>query len=238
MRRSLRWALSVLLLAVLALAWFHYGDRIRLPSEAEISAVLATVGVWGPLAIIGLRGVTALLAVVPSAVIVMAAGAIYGVALGSLYILIGAEIGALIAFLTGAWLGRGYAERHGWLDRLRRTRAGAWLLDETAGQRRLTLAVLYCRLLPGLNFDGMSYVAGVTQIRLWRFLLATLIGLIPYTVLFAAFGEGLMQMDGRQVAMALGLMLALLAIPAFWQFRKHRRRRAAKRAAPLGEEAE
>lgn len=74
------------------------------------------LGAWGPLAVVALMVFAILVSPIPSAPIAMAAGAAYGHGWGTLYVLTGAEIGALAAFglarvLGGAVLGRWFGER-------------------------------------------------------------------------------------------------------------------------------
>lgn len=168
---------------------------------------LPDFGILEPLAIVSLRFAAALLAVIPSSPILLAAGATQGLFWGSLYILIGAELGALSAFLIGRSLGRRFVEKRGWMAPIARSRYGKWLLEAEASQRRLMAAVLWCRLLPGLNLDGLSYVAGVTPIATWRFCLATLIGLTPYTVALVAVGNQLVKMEAVNLLIVLAIVL-------------------------------
>jgi uncharacterized membrane protein YdjX (TVP38/TMEM64 family) len=172
---------------------------------------LPQLGAWGPIAIIGLRLLAALAGVIPSSPVLLAAGATQGIVLGSLYVLIGAELGALITFLTARHLGRDYIARKDWMGGLAKTKFGGWLLEENASQPRLMAAVFYCRLIPGVNLDGLSYVAGVTPIATWRFCLATFGALLPYTVLLVAIGRQLVKLGPTEL---LGVLLALLAISA------------------------
>ena len=45
------------------------------------------------------------------------------------------------------------------------------------------------RLVPFMSFDLVSYAAGLSPITLWRFALATLLGLIPMSFALAHFGS-------------------------------------------------
>ncbi|ODA68241.1 TVP38/TMEM64 family inner membrane protein YdjZ [Methyloligella halotolerans] len=202
---------------LLAAGAYLLRTEITLPTEDQIKALLDSIGIWGPIAIIGLRCLAAILAVVPSSVVVIAAGAAYGAVLGTVYVLIGAELGAAIGFLIGRALGRDFVEERGWIAALQGTKVGSWLLAPDASQNRLMLAVLYCRLLPGLNLDGVSYVAGVTPLKLWRFLAGSFGGLLPYTLLLAFFGDGLMEMDSSQIAIAIGALACVVALPFVWK---------------------
>lgn len=184
----------------------------------DVERDLPGLGIWGPIAIISLRFLAALFGVVPSSPVLLAAGATQGIVLGSIYVLIGALLGALTAFLIGRYLGRDFVERRGWMDALAKSKFGGWLLDEKTSQRRLMLAVFYCRLIPGINLDALSYVAGVTRIATWRFLLATFGALLPYTVLLVAIGHQLVKLGPTELVIVLLGILLVSAIPVVWRY--------------------
>jgi len=185
----------------------------------DVERDLPELGIWGPIAIIGLRLLAALSGVVPSSPVLLAAGATEGIVLGSIYVLIGAQLGALIAFMIGRHLGREAVERRGWMDALAKTKFGGWLLDEKTSQNRLMAAVFYCRLIPGINLDALSYVAGVTPIATWRFALATFGALLPYTVLLVAIGNQLVKLGPTDLILVLLGILFVAAIPVLWRYR-------------------
>ena len=59
-----------------------------------VRSYVATLGVWGPVAVIGLVVLAILVTPIPSAPFALAAGAAYGHTRGTLYVLAGAELGA------------------------------------------------------------------------------------------------------------------------------------------------
>jgi uncharacterized membrane protein YdjX (TVP38/TMEM64 family) len=176
-----------------------------------------SLGLWRPLAIIVLRAAAAIFGVVPSSPVLLAAGATEGLAWGAIYVLIGAQLGALIGFFIGRFLGRDFVVRRGWMAALAKTRWGGWLLDGESSQGRLMAVVFYCRLVPGINLDAMSYVAGVTPITTWRFCLATLAGLVPYTLLLVAAGQQLVELGLAELLLFVALLLGLGAMPMIWR---------------------
>ena len=68
--------------------------------RTALESIVAELGYLGPLAIMGLLAVAIVLNPIPSAPIALVAGAAYGQLWGTVYVAIGAEIGALIAFFT------------------------------------------------------------------------------------------------------------------------------------------
>jgi uncharacterized membrane protein YdjX (TVP38/TMEM64 family) len=50
-------------------------------------------------------------------------------------------------------------------------------------------AVLVARLIPVVSFDAVSYAAGLTRMKFWRFLLATILGMTPASFVYAYLGD-------------------------------------------------
>lgn len=76
--------------------------------DFDLQRGLPSLGVFGPIAIVVLRFLASLVGVVPTSPLLLAAGATEGLLLGSLYVLIGAQLGALVGFLIGRRYGRGF----------------------------------------------------------------------------------------------------------------------------------
>ncbi|SLN76448.1 TVP38/TMEM64 family inner membrane protein YdjZ [Roseibaca ekhonensis] len=189
--------------ALLILAW----AMDWLPGAIDrttIEAWVASAGSWGPLAVIALMTAAVVASPIPSAPIALASGAAYGHYAGMVYVALGAEIGAIMAFLIARRLGRGPVER------LLGDKADYGLLGS---QNALTLTVFVSRLLPFVSFDAMSYTAGLSRLHFWRFGLATMAGILPASFLLAHFGSAAMDGDfGSAEWVVLGLGLAT-AVP-------------------------
>ena len=184
--------------------------------EALHARVLAW-GLWGPLAIIGLMTLAILVSPIPSAPIALAAGAAYGHGWGALYILLGAQSGAMAAFALARIVGSSTVHR--WF--------GKQLSMGLIGSQNTLMGIVFAtRLLPFLSFDIVSYFAGLTKLSFWRFALATLAGIAPSSVLLAHFGKAMGTGDSDRIlvsAIALGgLTLIPIAIKLFRDWRKRR----------------
>ena len=80
----------------------------RLP---QFAAWVDSLGFWGPAVFIaGYIGAT--VAFVPGSVLTLAAGAIFGIVRGTAYVMVGATIGASLAFLVARYLARSAIEIH------------------------------------------------------------------------------------------------------------------------------
>lgn len=202
--------LVVALAALLFAGWaMGYGPAI---TRETIEVWIERAGPLGPLLIIVLMMVSIVASPIPSAPIAMVSGAAYGHFAGAVYVAIGSELGALAAFIIARYIGRDHVER--WLG----DKAGFGLLGS---QNLLMLTVFASRLLPFISFDAMSYAAGLSRLRLWRFLIATLAGILPASFLLAHFGAEAMSGDfgtAEWIIIGLGLMTAApLLVAALWR---------------------
>jgi uncharacterized membrane protein YdjX (TVP38/TMEM64 family) len=208
-----------LLTAVLAGAavfvwWWYSGVHEQFLNRDGIEQVAGQLGRWGPVLIIGLMTLAVVASPIPSAPIALASGAVYGHFSGTFYVLIGAELGALIAFMLARALGRDTLQR--WFG----ARIDSGLLGS---QNALMLMVFGSRLLPFVSFDLMSYAAGLSVLRFWRFAMATLAGIVPASFFLAHLGgEAAAGNTKGAMLTALGLGLAT-GIPLLWIAIRNRR---------------
>jgi uncharacterized membrane protein YdjX (TVP38/TMEM64 family) len=197
-------AIVVLLALAATYLLLHRTGTVRLLLDVHaVRDYIMGLGMLGPVAVAALIALAVLVAPLPSAPVALAAGALYGHTWGTLYVLIGAELGAIGAFTLGRMLGRDTLQR--WFgDRLPATRLGT--------QNSLMLLVLVSRLLPFISFDIVSYAAGLTALSFWRFALATLVGVLPTSFLLAHFGGEMSTGEFDRIlyaVLALGLLTAV-----------------------------
>jgi uncharacterized membrane protein YdjX (TVP38/TMEM64 family) len=214
-------AIGILLVALLVLAYVllaESGALAVLLDEGKLHALVGQTGWYGPLVLIGLMIAAIVMSPIPSAPIAVAAGMAYGHFWGMILVVVGAGIGAMIAFAIGRLAGHQLLER--WFgDRLRTVRL-------FGSQNAMTLIVFVSRLLPFVSFDIVSYAAGLTPLRFWRFALATFAGVIPMSFLLAHFGSELVIGESGQI-MATVLLLGLVTLLPFagrWLVGRYRRR--------------
>jgi uncharacterized membrane protein YdjX (TVP38/TMEM64 family) len=196
------WAFLLVVVSIVAGLLFDalFGRIIPLRPEG-IRDWLDGLGRWGPLVFVVFLTAAVVVSPVPSVPLDIAAGLTFGLFWGTLYVLIGAELGALIAFLIARRLGR---------PRLaRRLPAAAMASIDTLTARRGVRALILMRLLPVFNFDWVSYAAGLTSISVRAFALATFVGMIPPVVAIVAVGATL---PGNPVLAGTILVILVLAV--------------------------
>jgi uncharacterized membrane protein YdjX (TVP38/TMEM64 family)/rhodanese-related sulfurtransferase len=194
---------ALLLVGAVALA-LVYRDRL---DAAALTAWVSGAGAAGPLVFIGIYAVAAVL-FLPGSVLTLAGGALFGPVWGSLYSLTGATLGAGLAFLIARYLAGDWvqARAKGLLARLVRG-------VESEGWR----FVAFTRLVPLFPFNLLNYALGLTRIPFLRYLLATLVFMLPGAVAYTYLGfAGREAVAGGEDLIQKGLIaLALLAAVAF-----------------------
>jgi uncharacterized membrane protein YdjX (TVP38/TMEM64 family) len=199
--------LGIVLLGVWQFAPSVFAEARGLMDGERLRTLVARAGLWGPVLIVTLMTLAVVASPIPSAPIALAAGAAYGHIWGTALVVIGAELGALIAFALARILG------HDVLRRVFGDRVDVGLLGS---QTALTTTVFASRLMPFVSFDMISYAAGLSRLHAWRFALATLAGIVPASFLLAHFGGEAVSGDLGQATWAvLGLGL-VTGLPLLW----------------------
>jgi uncharacterized membrane protein YdjX (TVP38/TMEM64 family) len=89
---------------------------------------------------------------------------------------VGSVLGATAAFLVGKTLLRGWIERR--IAAYPRFQA----IDRVVGEQGFKI-VLLVRLSPLFPFNLLNYAFGLTKVRLWQYVLASWIGMLPGTLM-------------------------------------------------------
>ena len=110
----------------------------------------------------------------------MLAGVLYGTWLGSGVVFVGACLGAVVVFLLGRSVLRGWARRR--LEQLPKLQA----VERAVSKEGLKL-VLLTRLSPAFPFSLLNLAYGLSEVSLRDYSLG-LIGILPGTILFCALG--------------------------------------------------
>jgi uncharacterized membrane protein YdjX (TVP38/TMEM64 family) len=139
-----------------------------------------SLGSVGAIAFITLY-IIASIAFLPGSILTLGAGVVFGVILGSLYVFIGATLGATAAFLVGRYLARGWVSQK--IEGNNKFRA----IDEAVATEGFKIVFL-TRLSPVFPFNLLNYAFGVTGVSLKDYFLGC-IGMIPGTIMYVYIGS-------------------------------------------------
>lgn len=156
----------------------------------------------------------------------LTAGFLFGILLGTIYVVIGATLGACIIFL---------AARYAFADALNK-RAGKWLKKLEVGfQQNAFSYLLFLRFLPLFPFWLINIIPGLLNVPLKTFFWATLLGIIPGSAVYVSVGNGLSSVFAKgetpnfgiifepQIIIPILLLAILSIIPIVYKKIKARR---------------
>jgi len=203
LRNAARLGLALVLAAGLLLAFVN---REALSADA-LERWLAEAGIWAPLAFIALYTVATVF-FLPGSVLTLAAGALFGPVLGTLYSLTGATLGATLAFLVARYLAADWAAR----------RSGGRLTQLVQGvEAEGWRFVAFVRLVPLFPFNLVNYAFGLTRIPFLAYAATSFVCMLPGAFAYAYLGyAGRETIAGGEGVIQKGLLaLGLLALIAF-----------------------
>jgi uncharacterized membrane protein YdjX (TVP38/TMEM64 family) len=166
------------------------------------------------------------LALPGATILSLAAGAVFGPWLGTLYAVTAASIGATVAFLMTRYLLRdAVINRFG--DKLETI--------NTELEHRGLNYLLFLRLIPAFPFFLINLAAGLTRLPLRTFVLGTFLGIIPGGFVYVNAGAGLASITSRsdiaspRVLVSFALLGLFALLPALYaKFNLKRSSRAAE----------
>jgi uncharacterized membrane protein YdjX (TVP38/TMEM64 family) len=187
-RLSFKRLLPLLLLAAGLGAFFALGlnrylsldaladNRVRLQAWVDahqLMAVPAYILTYAAVVAFSLPG---------AAIMTMTGGLLFKWVFGAMWAVLGAALGATILFLAARTA----------IGEPLRARAGPWMKKlETGFQRNAFSYLLALRLVPVIPFFAINLIPAFLGVKLWMFVVTTLIGIVPGAVVYAGLGNSL-----------------------------------------------
>ena len=171
----LRAAVVVAILVALVLGGRRIGTLVP-----EFAQYIDGLGALGPLVFVAGYAL-ATVAFIPGSLLTLAAGAMFGLTRGVMFVFVGATLGSTLAFLLSRYVARRAVER-----RLVGNARFAAVDRAIAAQGRRIVILL--RLSPAFPFSLLNYALGLTRISLRDYVLAS-VGMLPGTILYVYYGK-------------------------------------------------
>jgi uncharacterized membrane protein YdjX (TVP38/TMEM64 family) len=165
--------LLLLVVGIPAYIWFFQHQLIDSVSSVEkVQTLLNSNKMLSIPIYIGAQILQIIICIIPGQWLQMGAGLAWGFWLGYLYSLIGAAIGSFLTYYIAKWLGKdgmyfifGKEKMDHYVEKLR--------------SRKAIIIVFFIFLIPGVPKDLCNYAAGVSEMKLRPFLVASLLGRTP-----------------------------------------------------------
>ncbi|MEP0770151.1 MULTISPECIES: TVP38/TMEM64 family protein [unclassified Coleofasciculus] len=160
---------------IFAAKYFNVQEQLK-----SALAWIDSLGFWAPVTFMVIY-ILATVLFIPGSILTLGAGVVFGIFLGSIYVFIGATLGAAAAFLVGRYLARGWVSKQ--IEKNPKFKA----IDQAVAKEGFKI-VLLTRLSPIFPFNLLNYSFGITQVSLKDYFLAS-IGMIPGTIMYVYIGS-------------------------------------------------
>ncbi len=198
----LPWAVILLLGATTVILWQPIAVLLSGGDESQLASAIHSLGVWAPIAFLALSVVQIIGAPIPGYPIQFLGGALFGLAWGGMYGVLGIVLGGVLAAWLARQLGRPFIERHVEPDQLAK-------YERLAKLETVWLWVIILLLPIG---DFPYFIAGLSRVRLRTLAWATLLSRGPFTFLVAWVGASSIQAPPWVFIALIVAVLALVAL--------------------------
>ena len=147
---------------------------------AHSEQYVKSLGSAGPIAVALAYVVTTIL-FIPGSALTIGSGTLFGLKTGFIVVFIGANLGALCAFLLARTLLREKVAK--WAEGNAKFRS----VDRAIGRQGFKMVFLL-RLSPAFPFNLLNYLLGLTTISTRAYILANLLGMLPGIFLYVYIG--------------------------------------------------
>ncbi|GAB6086035.1 TVP38/TMEM64 family protein [Alkaliphilus crotonatoxidans] len=193
----------ILALALGVYLLFTNGLGGRSVDIKKLQNLVESFGMWGVAVFVILSSIRPFL-FIPSPVLFVLGGVLYGGLIGSIL--------SLVGLLTGASLCRYFAGR---FQKFFVRIIGKHHRDklEELGGEKVVKKLFMMRVTPGFPFDPISYGAGLAGINYSQFLLGTALGSTPKVFLYTFLGDGIDEIFSIKTLAVFIILILLACLP-------------------------
>ena len=170
-------------------------------------------GIWGQFIMIGISAFQIIVAIVPGEPIEIASGYAFGWFLGAVLCLLGTLVGQMVVFIFAKKFGLDFVEIFVSKKKLEKM---SFLKDK----EKIYVTIFFIFLIPGTPKDVLSYVAGITSIKLLPFLLVSGVARIPSVVSSTIAGSYLGVKNYKMPAIIFAVTIVISGI-LFFIYKQH-----------------
>ncbi len=189
---------------VTVLIW-PYARKLSVPANREaFQQWVQSLGIWGWLIVMLFMSLQIIIAFIPGGPVEVIAGALYGTWGGVLVCTVGAFIGSAAVFAISHRFGAPLVNK---LFGEQNVKSFSFLHDN----KKIEVITLILFLIPGLPKDILTYVAGISDIKMSSFLIISSLARIPATAMSTMLGSSVS--DGNWItAIILFVSIAVICL--------------------------
>lgn len=187
-----------------AIYFFNPGLLDNFSSVEKFESWISEYTGIGIIVYIACQVVQIVLSVLPGQVIQIAGGYIFGFPVTLLISIAGAAIGTTITFFLAKLLGKNAIMLICGEERFRK-------YTDLMNTKRARVVIFLLYLIPGLPKDIVAYAAGVSNIRIFEFLLLSVIGRTPAMMVSIVFGV-MLRTDNYFSAVLIAAVMVIIVM--------------------------
>ncbi len=180
-------------------------------TPTNVKNFILSFGIWSPIVFIVIYALRGAVIVIPVGIMSFAGGLAFGKWLGTIYILIGATLGASLSFMIARYFGRQFIASFSWLHKGKIKQ-----FDDGIEKNGLRM-MLFMRLMPLFQYDAVNFGSGLSKMKFRDFFIGSFIGMAPGGFINAMLGSSLENIISIQFFAALGFFILLMFIPTIYK---------------------
>lgn len=149
--------------------------------------------------------------IIPITPLTIIGGIFLGPQVTVFYAILGTTIGAIFSFSISRFFGNDYI--HGYIEKKYKK---IWNIDHLI-EKHGFFYVLIMRLIGIIPFGAMSLIFGLSLIKLPHFILGTVLGILPATLVYAYFGNTLSHFSILNVILILIYLIILICVTLYFR---------------------
>lgn len=199
--------LMFFLLIALGIFLFIHRDKIdKFTSLSSLLDYVRSYGKYAAICFIIIFSLKPLMLFIPSAMLSVASGILFGPIKGFIINMIGFFISGTLAFFLSRFLGKEF------VDKILKNKA----LNMNNNMEKKGFKILFLlRLPPVLPYDPLSYTCGLTKINYKAFIMASLLGVVPETLCYSYMGENILNPFTPKFIIPLTIIILATVLSGF-----------------------
>lgn len=203
--------LAVLIVVIAFLIYKHRRYMIHVNLN-DMRRYILSYGKFSSLIFILIYSLKPVLLVVPTSLLSILAGNIYGPYKAVLMSMIGCFGSGTVAFFLARFLGRSFVDKI--------LKGKAMTLDDSIEKHGFKIMALM-RLAVIFPYDPLSYAAGLSKMRYRDFILGTLVGIFPEMVSYSLMGKNLKHPFSLKFILPIVLII-IFAMAASYAYKNYK----------------
>jgi len=177
--------------------------------ESSVAETVDALGWQGPVSLVGISALQVILPLIPAPAIGILSGLSYGIFWGPVIFLGGIALGNLFVFFTVHRIESIFA---GKIKRKSKPKHGGILSKENIDKiKRPEIVAFFLFMIPFVSGAG-PYLFAETKVKVWKYIVAVLLGSIPTAILYAIIGDGISQGSYTSSIVTASIFVAVVAV--------------------------